>query len=176
MENTRDFYLVTLIFLLLPPIFYLFFRGAVDSRLRSRRISKTRIRKLKKGKRNFWWYEDIHKELDIGFLYGLNRFFTVVYPLTFLLAVTLGWCRFMVPVITVLYALVGLSNGIMNLFSAIQSNMDNYGTPIVLLRRRRTPNRGFTSSVLDLVLALFPLVVSYAHISGALEVMQAVVS
>ena len=80
----------------------------------------------------------------------------------------------MVPVITVLYALVGLSNGIMNLFSAIQSNMENYGTPIVLLRR--TPYRGFTSSVLDLVLALFPLVVSYAHISGALEVMQAVVS
>jgi len=174
LENTRDFYLVTLIFLLLPPIFYLFFRGAVDSRLRSRRISKTRIRKLKKGKRNFWWYEAIHKELDIGFLYGLNRFFTVVYPLTFLLAVTLGWCRFMVPVITVLYALVGLSNGIMNLFSAIQNNMENYGTPFVLLRR--TPNRGFTSSVLDLILGLFPLLVSYAHILGALDVMQAVAS
>ncbi len=168
--SMRAFYFVTLLFLLVPPIFYVVFRYSVESRLRSRRISKTRIRKLKKGKRNFWWYESLHKELNLGWLYFLNKFFTVVYLLTLILSVTLGWCRFMAPVIAVLYALVSLAVGVMTLFSSVQGNMENYGTPIVLLRR--TENRGFTSSVLDLMIAGFPLWVSYAHIIGTIEVMQ----
>ena len=168
--SMKAYYFVTLLFLLLPPIFYLFFRFSVESRLRGRRISKTRIRKLKKGKRNFWWYEALHKEFNLGWLYSLNKIFTVGYLITLILSVTLGWCRFMAPVITVLYALVSLAVGVMSLFSSAQGNVENYGTPIVLLRRTR--NRGFTSSVLDLMIAGFPLWVSYAHILGTIEVMQ----
>ena len=46
-----------------------------------------------KGYRNYWWYESIHKEAEIGWIYFLNKAFTVLVPLTIGLHLLLGWWK-----------------------------------------------------------------------------------
>ena len=168
-EQIVSYYFFTMLFLALPPLFYLPFRLAADSWLRRKRIGKNRIKKLKKGMKNFWWYEALHKERNLGLIYHMNKFVTILYPINLVLAVTLGWLRFMVPVVSVLYAIVSILMSVLSLFSSVQENMDAYGTPIVILRRTR--NRGYTSSLLDIAIAAFPLMAGYASILMMLDVM-----
>ena len=168
-EQIVSYYFFTMLFLALPPVFYLPFRLAVDSWLRRKRIDKNRIKKLKKGMMNFWWYEALHKECNLGLIYHLNKLVTIVYVFDLVLALTLGWIRFMVPVVSGMYAVVSILMSILSLFSSVQENMDAYGTPIVILRQTR--NRGYTSSLLDIAIAAFPLMAGYASILMMLDVM-----
>lgn len=168
-EQIVSYYFFTMLFLALPPVFYLPFRLAVDSWLRRKRIGKNRIKKLKKGMMNFWWYEALHKECNLGLIYHLNKLVTIVYVFDLVLALTLGWIRFMVPVVSGMYAVVSILMSILSLFSSVQENMDAYGTPIVILRQTR--NRGYTSSLLDIAIAAFPLMAGYASILMMLDVM-----
>lgn len=168
-EQIVSYYFFTMLFLALPPVFYLPFRLAVDSWLRRKRIGKNRIKKLKKGMMNFWWYEALHKECNLGLIYHLNKLVTIVYVFDLVLALTLGWIRFMVPVVSGMYAVVSILMSILSLFSSVQENMDAYGTPIVILRQTR--NRGYTSSLLDIAMAAFPLMAGYASILMMLDVL-----
>lgn len=168
-EQIVSYYFFTMLFLALPPVFYLPFRLAVDSWLRRKRIGKNRIKKLKKGMMNFWWYEALHKECNLGLIYHLNRLVTIVYVFDLILALTLGWLRFMVPVVSGLYGVVSILMSVLSLFSSVQENMDSYGTPVVILRRTR--NHGYTSSLLDMARAAFPLMAGYASILMMLDVM-----
>lgn len=168
-EQIVSYYFFTMLFLTLPPVFYLMFRFAVDSWLRRRRIGKNRIKKLKKGMMNFWWYEALHKECNLGLIYHLNKIVTILYVFNLVLAITLGWLRFMIPVTSVLYAVVSILMSVLSLFSSVQENMDTYGTSIVILRRTR--NRGYTSSLLDIAMAAFPLMAGYVNILMMLDVL-----
>lgn len=164
------YYFTTMLFIALPPIFYLFFRLAVESWLRRKRISKNRIKNLKKGKKNFWWYEALHEEVNLGLIYYANKLVTILYPINLVLALTLGWLRFMTPVITGLYVIISVLSAGMSLFASFQNNIEEYGTPIVILRR--TKNQGFTSSLFDLAMAAFPLLAGYAHLLAMLDALQ----
>lgn len=161
-ERMVTYYFVTMLFMSLAPIFYLFFRFAVDSWLRRKGFSKTKIKKLKKGKLNYWWYDALHRDVDLGLIYPMNKLITILYPIAFSLALTLGWLRFMTPIITGLYAIISVLLAGMSLFSSVQINIDTYGSPVVILRW--TKEHGFSSSFLDLAWAAFPLLVGYAHI------------
>lgn len=166
-EAVVSFYFMTLLFLLPPPIFYLMFRHAVHEWLRRRKISKSRIEKMKKGKRNYWWYQALHEEFDLGLLYHLNKLQTIVYPVTAVLGLLFGWLRCMMPVVSGLYAVVSLLGAAMSLFSSVQMNLEEHGVPFVILAQRK--NKGFDSIVFDLILAGFPLMAGYAHIMTMLE-------
>lgn len=169
-ELMVTYYFATMLFIALPPIFYLLFRLAIESWLRKKHISKNRIKKLKKGKKNFWWYEALHEEVNLGLIYHANKLITILYPIDFALALTLGWLRFMTPVITGFYVIISVLSAGMSLFSSAQNNMETYGTPIVVLRR--TKNHGFTSSLFDLGMAAFPLLAGYAHILVMLDALR----
>lgn len=169
-ELMVSYYFTTMLFITLPPIFYLLFRFAVDSWLSRKRISKNKIKKLKKGKKNFWWYEALHEEIDLGLIYHINKLVTILYPINLVLAITLGWLRFMTPVITGLYVIISILIAGMSVFSSVQENLDAYGTPFVILRR--TENHGFTSSILDLAIAAFSLLAGYAHILMMLDALR----
>lgn len=169
-ELMVSYYFGTMLFIVLPPMFYLFFRSAVGSWLRRKGFSRTMIKKLKKGKKNFWWYEAIHEEINLGLIYHANKLVTILYPINFILALTLGWLRFMTPVITGLYTIISVISAGMSLFSSTQNNIEAYGTPIVILRR--TENDGFTSSLFDLTMAALPLLTGYAHILMMLDVLK----
>lgn len=167
-EEMVTFYFMTLLFLALPPVFYGIFRYAVHSWLRRKKISNTRIQKLKKGKRNYWWYEAIHEEYPMGILYHLNKLQTVAYPMAAVLALLLGWLRFMAPVVSGLYVLVSVAAAAMSLFSSVQNNLEEHGSPFVIVAQRK--NKGIDSFVFDLILAGFPLTAAYVHFSMMLEI------
>ena len=169
-EEVTDCYFLTLLLLCLPLIFYIVFRGSLESWLRRKGASRSKIKKLMKGKRNFWWYEEIHAMYDLGLLYPLNKLATVAYPLALLLALFLGWIRAVIPIICGLHILVALAMAVMNFFSGVQDNMDKYGKPIVLLRRNS--QKGIDSVVLHLWMAIFPLASAYAHLKIVLDIVN----
>lgn len=161
-EEMVSFYFMSMLFLALPPIFYMMFRFAIESWLRRKKVSKSRIKKLKTGKRNYWWYEAIHEQYDMGLLYHLNKFLTVSYPITLGISILLGWVRAMAPFISGLYALISITVAAMALFASVQNNLDEYGVPVVILRQSK--NKRIDSIIFDLAAAAFPLSAAYAHI------------
>ena len=164
-----NYYLISLAFMLVPPIYYFFFRGAVDTYLRRKKVSKTRIRKLKKGKKNFWLYESLHESFDMGRLYILNKTVIILYLANLTITVVLGWLRYATPVISGLYAVLMITVSIMSLFSSIQDNLDEYDVPVVLFRIRKD-NRGCDSIIFDLFFSVLPLLLAYVHISQMIEI------
>lgn len=154
-EEMVSFYFISIYFLALPPIFYMMFRCAIESWLRRKKIGKSRIKKLKKGKRNYWWYEAIHEQYNMGLLYRLNKFLTVSYPIALGISILFGWLRTMAPFISGLYTLISITVAGMALFTSVQNNLDEYGVPVVILRRSK--NKRMDSIIFDLAIAAFPL-------------------
>lgn len=89
-EEATTTYFLNLILIFILGFSYLLSRGTIDSWLRLRGRSKTYIRKHKKGVKNYWLYEELHKELNLGVMYHLNKWFVIIYPITFVLMLTLG--------------------------------------------------------------------------------------
>lgn len=161
-EEMVSYYFMSMLLLALPPIFYMMFRFSIESWLRRKRVSRSRIKKFTKGKRNYWWYEAIHEQYNMGLLYHLNKFLTVFYPITLGLSILLGWLRVMTPIISGLYALISLTVAVMSFFSSVQNNLDEYGAPVVILRQSKS--KRIDSIIFDLATAAFPLAAAYAHV------------
>lgn len=158
------YYFLTLLFLVLFAIVYALFRGGVQTWLRLKKgISKTHIRKLKKGKKNFWWYQALHDEVGIGLLYPLNKGFTLAYTLALGLSLVLGWWKPVSVVLCGLMFLLGIFSAIMIGFALIWSNIEEHGRPIVLLAYRKNKG-GLNSVIIDLTAVIFCLIMGYAHI------------
>ncbi|MBQ9149189.1 MAG: hypothetical protein IJX69_06475 [Oscillospiraceae bacterium] len=161
-EEMVSYYFSSLLLLALPPIFYAMFRFAIDSWLRRKKISRSKIKKLKTGKANYWWYEAIHQQYNMGLLYYLNKLLTVSYPITLGLSVLLGWLRPATLLISGLYAIVSLAVAAMSLFTSVQNNLEEYGVPIVILAQSKS--KRIDSIFFDLAIAVFPLAAAYAHL------------
>ena len=163
------YYLLSILLCLLPPIYYPFFRQAVKSRLIRKSTNQKHIKTLMKGFRNFWWYEAVNAEFPLGIIYHVNKLAVILYPSHLFLTLILGWLRFAVPFISVLYGCISVLTAGMSLFSSLETNTSIYGKPFVLLKK--TPNNGYTSSILDFATASFPLFAGYAHILTMLNVL-----
>lgn len=158
------YYFLTLLFLVLLAIIYFIFRGGVQTWLRmKKRLSKTHIRKLKKGVKNFWWYQALHAETGMGLLYPLNKGFTLVYTLALGLSLVLGWWKPTSVILCGLMFLLGIFSAIMIGFASIWGNIEEHGRPIVLLAYPKTKG-GLDSVILDAATVIFCLLVGYAHI------------
>lgn len=158
------YYFLTLLFLALFAIVYALFRGGVQTWLRLKKgFSKTHIRKLKKEKKNFWWYQALHNEVGMGLLYPLNKGFTLIYTLALVLSLILGWWKPVSVVLCGLMFLLGIFSAIMIGFALIWSNIEEHGRPIVLLAYRKNKG-GLNSVIIDLTAVIFCLLVGYAHI------------
>lgn len=105
-EHQVSFYFLSLAVLLVSIIYYVFFRGAVSNYLREKGLSKTKIKELTKGTRNFWWYEKINETYKVNWVFHLNKAYTIVYIATLLLHLFLGWWSMLIPMITILVCLV----------------------------------------------------------------------
>lgn len=162
-EDLVNYYFISLIFIIATLIFYAFFRGSVNYYLQNcKKISKTNINKHKKGKRNYWWYEEIHKEFGIGKIYYLNKIYTILFLSVFSLHLILGFFKVTSIITCLLSIILYVFSAIMWLFTSIQNNIEEHGCAFVLLAQRR--NKGIDSSVLDLIIMLFFLGLAYAHI------------
>ena len=136
--NISTFYCVSLIMMIIiPPLFYPFFRLSVETWInRKRRISKSKYRNLLKGKKNYWWFEALHKEANLGFIYRLNKAFTILFALTFTLTLLTGLKKEMVLLLCPMHILFYTILAIMTIFHCIQENLNVHGTPIVIFSKR----------------------------------------
>ena len=162
------YYLLSILLCLLPPIYYPFFRQAVKSHLIRTSINQKRFKSLMKGSRNFWRYEAVHAEFPLGMIYHVNKLAFILYPSVLFLVLILGWLRFAAPFISAFYGCICILTAGMTLFSSFEINISTYGKPFVLLKK--TPYNRYTSSVLDLTAAAFPLLAGYVHIHMTLKV------
>ena len=158
------FCFITLIFLALPAIFYVWFRFSVDSWLRKvKRVSKSKLKKMKVGKRNYWWYEALHAEVNMGILYTVNKLFTICWVFAVGLTLLTGMIRIMSIVIGVFCMVTYILTIVMLIFSTMQSNLDEFGIPFVLIARRKETKR-IHSSLFDLMMVGFFAAILYAHL------------
>ena len=88
-----ELFIVCLVFLIYMPLHYLFFRMTVAASLRAGKMSHTAIKKVMKGKRNFWFYEELHRTHGLGNMYWLNKWFLCLYPAVLILHLALGWMK-----------------------------------------------------------------------------------
>ena len=86
-----ELFILCLIFLIYMPLHYLFFRMTVAASLRAGKMSRTAIKKAMKGKRNFWFYEELHRTHGLGNMYWLNKWFLSLFPAALILHLALGW-------------------------------------------------------------------------------------
>ena len=156
------FCFASLIMMALPAIFYFpLFRGSVEIWTKRKKcIRKSRYRNLLKGKKNYWWYEALHKEVNLGFIYHLNKTFTVLFMLTFALTLLLGLIKEMSLLLCSMHVLLYTLSAIMMAFSRIQENLDFHGTPIVIFAR--SSNGGVDSVILDVGMVIMSFTPAYA--------------
>ena len=160
-EDRVSYYFVNGLLLTLPGIYYLFFRFHVTDWLEDKKIRRREINKCKKGMRNFWWYEQLHKEYRMGWLYFLNKGFTLLYSAAFVLHLLLGWTGKTVIPFAVLFSLVCLLTAVMSVFSSVQGNKRTFGRIFVGIAR--TENGGIHCILFDIAEAAFPLLMTYAE-------------
>ena len=156
-ENSAYFYYLNILFALIFPIFYFLFRDAVYGWLRGRKISDTMIRKSKKGAKNFWWFEELHKNFGFSSVYTLNKVYTVFLAVHLTAAVLFGWAEPLSRVFAVSYTLLALLTSYMAEFSREQRTVERYGCKFVLCRLRCRHGKIIDSSVLDIIASLFPV-------------------
>lgn len=162
-ENLVNYYFVSMIFIIATLIFYAFFRGSVNFYLQNCiKISKTNINKHKKGKRNYWWYEALHKEFGIDKIYYLNKIYTILFFITFSLHFIFGFFKITSLITCTLSIILYILSAVMWLFTSIQNNIEEHGHAFVLFAQRK--NKGIDSFIFDLLTMLFFFGVAYAHI------------
>lgn len=86
-----NYYILIWVFSLCLCLIYPFLRIYANKILRDRKISKTSIEEMLKGKRNYWFYEAIHANYNIGAMYYANKVFIKSVVLTIGLHIFLGW-------------------------------------------------------------------------------------
>lgn len=154
------YYFINILFLALMLLYYPFFRSGMQDWFRDHKIRRTEKKDGVKWK-NFWWYEDLHQQYHLGFLYHLNRLFVVLYPLTFCLHLFFGWIKIISIPVFILFLLISFLSVGMNLFSVIMSNKREYGRVFVLFVR--SENGGFDCFLFHLAAIFIPLIVLYAE-------------
>ena len=159
-ENLLGFYFISLLMMLIPPIFYIFFRDAMETMIsRTKHIRKSRFRNLIKGKKNYWFYEALHKEVNLGFPYHLNKISIILYVSLFILTLFTGFIKAMTFVLCSMHVLLSILSALMIGFARIQENLDYHGTHIVIWAKSR--NGGVDSALLDIIIVLFALAPAY---------------
>ncbi|MBR5272614.1 MAG: hypothetical protein IKU25_04370 [Clostridia bacterium] len=153
-----DYFLLNIIFLIFGLIYYLYFRAGISSYCKVSKISKSFVRKNKKGMANYWLYKQLHQQRNLGSFYYINYLFLITLAV-FLFATTLSWIsRLRIPSI-IIAIILGIIEIIATFKSLIYHNLERFDQPFVLFRIRRGPNgrSRHTNSILDWVIGFVPL-------------------
>jgi hypothetical protein len=118
------------------------FRGAIFSELCSRKIRKREIRRRMQGTRNFWCYSVVHREYGLGWRYGWNLGFLVVWPA----AVAAGLTGVAYLAVGAYFA-VAVMVTVMNVVSVTTYNREKFGRPFVLFEPVKWGRRWIISSI-----------------------------
>ena len=129
-------------------LLYAIFRSGIYSYLRLLKMSKTYIKKNRKGFINYWLYYSINKQNSLGILYGLNLAFFIVTLAFMLSTITVGYIRTLQPILFAFSIVVCVIEIPCMIIASIHSNNEDYGKPFIFLAKRKHW-RGYTSSLID---------------------------
>lgn len=145
-------YFLDVMFLLIYALMYTNFRDAV-------RVSHKISRRAKlRGWRNFWWFESVREKKHLGYSYLVNKQFTILYAVTAVPTITLGWWELLQPYLALPIVLLSGVLIPMNFYAFIQINKKDRGRVFVLFAWEKDGSRRFYSTIEDIVFSLFPLV------------------
>ena len=168
-------YLVGILFCLVIALAYAAFRDEAFQGLRHRKIRKRDIRQRQKGALNFWFYTELEKAYGLGKYGVLLRLYPIVAGSFTVLHITFGWMDALALPDLILAGLTALYLSAITLYASIRRNRRLFGQAFLLLAWReskspvengrilipksRNGNRiEYFSSILDLILAVSPLI------------------
>ncbi len=139
--------LVSLIYLI---GLYPHFRVGVDCYLRHTKNSKSFIRKHKKGFVNYWFYQKLHHEINLGYVYYLNLALLSLSLIYALLSLSLGWLPVIQLPIAILSVFLSLLQVPSLIFCEIYYNLEYHKEAFVIYRSRTPSGHGEYSSIINL--------------------------
>ena len=142
------FYFFMIVIAFYNLLLYAIFRSGIYSYLRLSKMSKTYIKKNRKGFINYWLYHSINKQNSLGVLYGLNLTFLIATITFMIFAITLGYIKVLQPILFALSIVLCIIEIPCAIIASIHSNNEDYGKPFVFLAKRKHI-RGYTSSLID---------------------------
>ena len=142
------FYFFMIIIAIYNLLLYAIFRSGIYSYLRLSKMSKSNIKKNRKGFVNYWFYLSINKHNSLGILYGLNLIFLIATFTFMVFAITLGFIEALQSILIVFSIVLCTIEIPCVIIASIFSNIEDYGKPFILLEKRKHL-RGFTSSLID---------------------------
>lgn len=160
------FYVSAIVLALYSVLLYALFRGGIYDHLRESRISKSFIRKSRKGLKNYWLYHQLNKSRPMGALYYLNAAFLILLIIYLPLSVLFGKVGFMEIPVAIAAALLFFCEIPAIFFFTRADAIANYGRPFVFFARRREYN-GYYSSFLFLTSLIIPAALVWVCIKEA---------
>lgn len=142
------FYVLLIVIAFYNLFLYTIFRSGIYSYLRLSKMSKTNIKKNRKGFINYWLYYSINKQNSLGALYGLNIAFFIATVTFIFFTIALGYIRVIQPILFVFSILVCIIEIPCMIIASIHSSNEDYGKPFVFLAKRKG-FRGYTSSLIE---------------------------
>lgn len=129
------FYGATILIVLLNLSIYFSFRISIDDFLRYNKMSKTNIRKNKKGVKNYWFYRDINKIKPLGWVYYGNIIYLFLTLFYTVFALSLGYIEILQPVFLVASSLLCVVQIPTVIWSVYYDNLAAFGKGFVLCSR-----------------------------------------
>ena len=142
------FYFLMVVIAFYNLLLYAIFRGGIYSYLRLSKMSKTYIKKNRKGFINYWFYHSINKRKSLGILYGLNLAFFTATVSFMLFTISLGYIRGLQVILFAFSVVLCVIEIPCMIIASIHSNKEDYGKPFVFLAKRKYI-RGYTSSLIE---------------------------
>lgn len=142
------FYIINLIIVAFSIFLYVLFRSGIYSYLRLSKVSKTFIRKNRKGFSNYWLYTKLHKEHSLGIMYYLNVIFLFGLMVFSLVTICLGYLEFMQLPIIILSIILAVVEVISSSIATYYDTINEFGVPFVLWQKTKFMRR-YSSSLFD---------------------------
>ena len=136
---------------------FITYREAIRNRIRHDGAGKSMIKKLIKGKRNYWWFEAIHEKYGIGILYPINKLLTVLLPFSIVFSLLFIWFDFGKYLCAFLNTVLFVCSSITYIYSSMQEHYINFGSYFVILRvsqHRGWREKKLHSSFFDIIMFL----------------------
>ncbi len=161
------FYGATILIVILNLCLYFAVRGSIWDFFRFNKLSKSNIRKNKKGFKNYWFYQEINKIKPLGWMYFANiiYFFLTLFYTVF--ALSLGYIKILQPVFFIVSIIICLIQIPTTIWSVYYDNLYAFGKAFVLCRRFPDARR-YLRTPLDYV---YPWVITGLLICLSLEEM-----
>ena len=166
-----DFYYVVWAFLTIPGIWYIAFRMSITNWLRQRGVSKSAIKQHTKGWRNYWWYEELHTQYNLGALFLLNKLFCISYLVAIIMQICVGWIKIIsIPLTCILCVLFLLCIAIW-FFSSRQWSLHEFGVAFTMFAHKGKSKNWYGFSGVSLLWGLLlPAAMIIAQIKLLLSV------